>query len=193
MPAFSINEHQQPSARSQLLVRMRLYPPFVAYLLLPTFCCPPFVAHLLLPTFCCPPFVAHQCIINTVLLFFYFRRECRFKNSDFIYVTTKPSFRVLNILRRNTRKVLHILGRNTKDLVAFCVYTLYFVFQTRRQTRSSSANSQPLSPSCSENIIPEPTKPTQTSVQPLKAPASTASLGNIVCRFFLHMQTTYES
>ena len=53
------------------------------------------------------------------------------------------------------------------------------MFQTRRQTRSSTANNQPLSPSCSENIIPEPTKPAQTTVQPLKVPASTASLGKL--------------
>ena len=58
----------------------------------------------------------------------------------------------------------------------FCS-TFSYAFQNRRQTRSSVVNSQPLSPSCSENIIPEPTKPAQTSVQPLKIPASTASLG----------------
>ncbi|XP_028393354.1 cell division cycle protein 27 homolog [Dendronephthya gigantea] len=52
--------------------------------------------------------------------------------------------------------------------------------KTRRQTRSSAANSQPLSPSCSENIIPEPSKPTQTSVHPIKIPVSTTSLDSLL-------------
>ncbi|CAB3998814.1 cell division cycle 27 homolog [Paramuricea clavata] len=51
--------------------------------------------------------------------------------------------------------------------------------KTRRQTRSSATNSQPLSPSCSENI-PEPTKPAQSSVQPLKIPASMTSLDGLL-------------
>lgn len=66
-----------------------------------------------------------------------------------------------------------------------------FLRQTRRQTRSSVANNQPLSPSCSANIIAEPTKTIQTSVQSLKTPVSTTSLGKKENNSQLSLSFTY--
>ncbi|XP_046860026.1 cell division cycle protein 27 homolog [Xenia sp. Carnegie-2017] len=62
--------------------------------------------------------------------------------------------------------------------------------KTRRQTRSSVANNQPLSPSCSANIIAEPTKTIQTSVQSLKTPVSTTSLDSLLS-LYQELATAY--